>query len=122
MVKSRENLPGAYAFLIGVVLAVILGLFNKSLESSGGMFYSALVIIGLIIGFMNTGDKDSVTFLFASLSLVIVGALGMEPLKYIALNNYAVNSLRDILGSLLVLFVPATIVVALKTVFSMAKI
>jgi hypothetical protein len=122
MVKSRENLVGAYAFLIGVVLAVILGLFNKSLESSGGMFYSALVIIGLVVGFMNTGDKDSVTFLLASLSLVIVGALGMEPLKYIALNNYAVNTLRDILGSLLVLFVPATIIVALKTVFSMAKI
>ena len=122
MVKSRENLLGAYAFLIGVVLAVILGLFNKSLDSGDGVFYSALVLIGLIVGFMNVGDKDSRTFLLASLSLVIVGALGMEPLKYVALNNYVVTSLRNVLGSLLVLFVPATIVVALKTVFSMAKI
>ena len=71
---------------------------------------------------MNVGDKDSKTFLMASLSLVIVGALGMEPLKYVALNNYVVTSLRNVLGSLLMLFVPATIVVALKTVFSMAKI
>jgi len=46
----------------------------------------------------------------------------MEPLKYIALNNYVVTSLRNVLGSLLVLFVPTTIIVALKTVFSMAKI
>jgi lipoprotein signal peptidase len=115
-------LIGAYAFLIGVVLAVIFGLFNEPLEQAGGLFYSALVVIGLIVGFMNVGDKDSHTFLMASLSLVIVGALGMEPLKYIALNNYVVDTLRNVLGSLLVLFVPATIIVALKTVFAMAKI
>ena len=122
MVKSKENLVGAYAFLIGVVLAVIFGMFNNSLEQAGGLFYSTLVIIGVIVGFMNSGDKDSITFLIASLSLVIVGALGMEPLKYIALNNYAVDSLRNVLGSLLVLFVPATIIVALKTVFATSKI
>jgi len=65
MVKSKENLVGAYAFLIGVVLAVIFGLFNKPLEQAGGLFYSALVVIGLIVGFMNVGDKDSSTFLMA---------------------------------------------------------
>jgi len=122
MVKSKENLVGAYAFLIGVVLAVIFGMFNNSLEQAGGLFYSTLVIIGLIVGAMNSRDKDSMTFLIASLSLVIVGSLGMEPLKYIALNNYAVDSLRNVLGSLLVLFVPATIIVALKTVFATSKI
>jgi len=122
MVKSKENLLGAYAFLVGVVLAVVIGLFNKSLESAGVLFYSALVIIGLIVGFMNVGDKNSSTFLIASLSLVIVGSLGSEPLKWIALNNLPVTALRNILTSLLVLFIPATIIVALKTVFSLAKI
>jgi len=122
MVRSKENLLGAYAFLVGVVLAVIFGLFNEPLEQAGGLFYSALVLIGLIVGFMNTSDRDSMTFLLASLSLVIVGSLGMEPLKYIALNNYVVTVLRNVLGSLLLLFVPATIVVALKSVFAMAKI
>jgi len=122
MVKSRENLVGAYAFLVGVVLAVVFGVFNKSLEQAGGLFYSALILIGLVVGFMNVGDKDSGTFLMASLSLVIVGSLGVDGLRYITLNNYIVTSLRNVLGSLLLLFVPATIVVALKTVFAMAKI
>jgi len=122
MVRSKENLVGAYAFLVGVVLAVIFGIFNSSLDDAGGLFYSTLVIIGLIVGFMNISDRDSNTFLIASLSLVIVGALGMEPLKYIAGTNYVVGTLRNVLGSLLMLFVPATIVVALKTVFAMAKI
>src|SRR3989339_1841931 len=122
MVRSKENLWGAYAFLIGVVLAVMLGLFNKSLESAGGLFYSALVLIGLVVGIMNTSDKNSQVFLLATLSIVLVGALGVDALKYIPTNNYVVASLRNVLGSLSLLFIPSTIVVALKTVFSMAKI
>jgi hypothetical protein len=124
MVKSRENLLGAYAFLVGVVLAVILGLFNQSteFEYASGIFYSALVIIGLIVGFMNVGDKNSSTFLLASVAMVIVGSLGNEPLRYVAMNNYIVTYLRNILSSLLILFIPATIIVSLKTVFALAKI
>jgi len=122
MVKSRDNLIGAYAFLFGVVLAVIFGLFNDTLSQAGGVFYSTLVVIGLVVGFANVGDKNSRTFLFASLSLVIVGALGTDPLIFIAKNNYVVSALKNILVSLLVMFVPATIIVALKTVFAMAKI
>lgn len=122
MVRSKENLLGAYAFLVGVVLAVVIGLWREPLQSAGGWIYTTLLVIGLIVGYMNVGDKNASTFLMASLSLVIVGALGADPLKYIALNNYAVQALSNILTSLLVLFVPATIIVALKTVFSMAKI
>jgi len=97
-------------------------LFNESLESAGGVFYTALVLIGLIVGFMNVSDKNSGTFLFASLALVIVGALGTDPLIYIAKDNFVVTALRNVLVSLMVLFIPATIIVALKTVFAMAKV
>lgn len=121
MVKSRENLIGAYAFLIGVVIAIIFGMFNNILEQATGTFYTVLVLMGMVVGFMNMGDKDSPTFLIASLSIVIVGALGLGPLVYIA-DNFVVESLRNILESLLVLFVPATIIVSLKTVFAIAKI
>tara|TARA_Y100000310_G_scaffold188555_2_gene188529 strand:- start:1529 stop:1897 length:369 start_codon:yes stop_codon:yes gene_type:complete len=122
MVRSRENLIAAYAFLIGVILAIIFGLLTKSPEEAGGLFYSILVLIGITVGLAKSGDEGSSTFLLASLALIIVGALGMDPLIYIAQNNYVVNSLRNILTSLLVLFIPVTIIVSLKTVFSMARI
>ena len=122
MVRSKENLWGAYAFLIGVVLAVVFGFLTKSPEKAGGEFYTVLILIGIIVGFTISGDKSSVTFLTASISLVIVGALGNEPLIFIAQNNFVVNALRNILFSLMVLFIPATIVVSLKTVFSQAKV
>lgn len=122
MVRSKENLWGAYAFLIGVILAVVFGFLTDSPEKASGMFYTVLVVIGIIVGVANSGDKSSRTFLLASISLVIVGALGNEPLIFLAHNNFVVNALRNILFSLMVLFIPATIVVALKTVFAQARV
>ena len=86
MVRSKENLVGAYAFLVGVVLAIILGIFNKSLGSTQTytVFYTLLVVLGLIVGFLNTGDKDTMTFLLASVSLVIVGGLGNNTLLFLS--------------------------------------
>jgi hypothetical protein len=122
MVRSKENLVGAYVFLVGVILAVVFGLLTDSPEQASGTYYSILVVLGIVVGYANSGDKNSSTFLIASLSLVIVGALGQDPLTYVSNNNYVVNSLRNILISLMVLFIPATIIVSLKTVFAMAKV
>lgn len=123
MVKSRENLIGAYGFSIGVFLAVVIGLFNNNVFSQANeVLYSALVIIGLLVGFSNGTDRNSVTFLFASLCLVVIGALGVQPLVFIAKTNIIVSKMSSILVSLMVLFLPVTIIVALKTVFSQARV
>ena len=122
MVKSRENLIGAYAFLVGVIFAVIIGISQKFFYIGGSNVpYAFLVVLGLIIGFLNVGDRDSLTFLFASLSLVIVSGFGQSALIYVS-NIPVLSSLTTILSALLVLFVPATIIVALKTVFNLAKV
>ncbi|MDD2445035.1 MAG: hypothetical protein PHX15_00775 [Candidatus Nanoarchaeia archaeon] len=122
MVKSRENLIGAYAFLAGVILAVILGLFDKALSGMYTIIYTTLVILGLIVGFLNTGDKDTKTFLFASVSLIIVGGLGNNTLIFMSNLSPVLATLKNISSALLVLFIPATIIVVIKTVFSIAKV
>ena len=119
MARSKENLIGAWAFLIGVVLAIIIGLFGAPNSSWP---YIILVVLGLVVGFANISDKDSVTFLMASVSLVIVSSLGNNTLIFISNINPILNSLSNVMTSLLVLFVPATIIVALKTVFSIARV
>ena len=87
MVKSRENLVSAWAFLGGVILAVIIGLFQGSQggHSSGWLStaYLILVLLGLLVGYLVEGDKDSQTFLIAGLALVIVSGLGKDSLIYI---------------------------------------
>ena len=113
--NSNKNMIGAWAFLIGVILAVILGVFQSYMSMRAvAILYPMIVVLGLIVGFLNIANKDSVTFLFASLSLVIVSAFGQSVLGYVPYVNTT-------LASLLTMFVPATIIVALRTVFEIAK-
>lgn len=114
-IKSKENLVGAWAFLIGVILAIVIGLFKAQLGATAeNAILALLVILGLVVGLLNVGDKDIHTFLLAGLALVIVSYMGTNVLVIIP-------QISEILNALLILFIPATIIVALKSVFSIAK-
>jgi hypothetical protein len=111
-VKAKTKSVGAWAFIIGVVLALILGLAGPLLAGAEGLIVWLLVLIGVIVGFLNITGKESQGFLLASVSLVIVSALGQQVMPDIGVN---------VLKALLTLFVPTTIIVALKLVYGMAK-
>jgi len=115
MPKKTGNLLGAWAFLIGVILAVIFGLFVDLTEAWVGW---VLVIIGIIVGLFNISDTEASTFLLAGVALVIVSYFGGSVFEVIRIGTL---SLANVLNALLMLFVPATIIVALKSVFSIAK-
>ena len=76
----------------------------------------------LIMGYF-VAEKDVITFLMASVSVVVVSFAGIQGLVLsAAINGISINGIMNsILGALLFLFIPATIIVALKTVFSIAK-
>lgn len=127
VIKSRENSVGAWAFLIGVVLAVIIGLSTTVLSiptliQYSAQIYAILVILGLIVGFVSIPGKDSQTFLVAGTILVIVSKFGMESVTGSLIGIGIGDAVSSIFAALLALFVPATIIVALKRVFSIAKI
>ena len=122
VIKSRENLWGARAFSVGVILALAVGILSASLGSLNPIILAILVILGLIIGFVNVSAKDVNTFLMAAVSLVIVSFAGAEGISGIRLLQIEIGDIvSSILGALLVLLVPATIVVALKSLFSISQ-
>jgi len=129
-IKSLENSFGAWAFLIGVVLAVIIGVGSSSLSSSTGTLttyspaiYAILVILGLIVGFsIKVTGKDAQTFLITGAILVVVSKFGMESVTGSLIGIGIGDLVSSTFAALLVLFVPATIIVALKTVFDIAKV
>lgn len=112
--KSGGNLLGAWAFLIGVILAVVFGFFDMT---SMAWLPWVIVVIGLIIGLLNIADSEVQPFLMAGVVLVLVSAFGGSVFQGLASGTFLVK----ILGNLLMLFVPATIIVALKSVFSIAR-
>ena len=125
--KSKENSLGAWAFLIGVILAIIIGLSTSlisipTLTTYSSSIYAILVILGIIVGFINVTSKDSQTFLIAGAILIIASKFGMESVTGSLIGIGVGNIVTSIFGALLALFVPATIIVALKTVFGIAKV
>lgn len=129
VIVDRENSFGAWAFLIGVVLAVIIGLSASSFLSISTItkyspqIYSILVILGLVVGFsIKAGGESTQSFLIAAAVLVIVSKFGMDSVQGSLIGIGIGATVTSTFGALLALFVPATIIVALKTVFSMSRI
>ncbi len=120
-IRARENLVSAWAFLIGLILAIIVGILSGSKTSQ--WILGILALLGFVVGYF-VSEKESKTFLLASVALVIVSFAGIQGLVLdAAIRGVAIGRiLTSVLSALLVLFVPATIVVAIKMVFSISTI
>ncbi len=106
--KQNTNIIGGWAFLIGVVIAFIFAF----LEMTNWAVWT-LVVVGIIIGLLNISVKEATPFMLAGTVFVIVSAFGM--------NVFPGTWLPNFLKNLLMLFVPATIIVALRALFGLAK-
>lgn len=129
VLKSKENSVAAWAFLIGTILAVVIGVLTSSflplkfVAKFSPPIYAVLVLLGLTIGFLiKVSGNDAQTFLITSTVLVIVASFGMGSVSGSLIGIGIDDLVRSTFSALLSLFVPVTIVVAIKTVFSIAKI
>ncbi len=111
--SSKVGVIGQWAFLIGVVVAVIVGLLGLVTNSTIAII---LMIIGIVVGLLNVSDKEAMPFLLSGAVLIIASGLGKD-----AITSISMVDLPGILTALMAIFVPATIIVAVKNVFSIAK-
>lgn len=108
---ANTNALGSWAFLIGVVLALVFALPWFSFSGLGWL----LVVLGIIVGLLNVKGEEVHQFLYSGVVLVIVSALSGTGFN--AVSPY----LGATMANLMTLFVPATIIVALKNVYTLAK-
>ena len=107
---------GSWAFLLGAVVAIITGALSP--DNTNATIISFLVLLGLIVGLLNITTKETNSFLLASVALVLVSGLGITVFQDVAsIGAY----LASVLTKILVFVVPATIVVALKSIFALEK-
>lgn len=103
---------GSWAFIIGIIIAIIAGFFDL-----GTIVVSILILLGLIVGFLNITGKETTAFLISTIALVIVTSFGGAVLGQIdTIGGY----LQRILNAIMIFVIPATIVVALKAIFALA--
>ena len=111
MAKKQTNVIGAWAFLIGVVLAILIALLGGAISPT---ILWIFLVIGLIVGLMNVSEEETHSFMMSGIVLIIAVSLGQGAFSISPLLN-------RMLDGFLLIFVPAVIVVAVKNVFGIAK-
>jgi len=105
---------GAYAFIVGVILAIILGLFGAYVSEYVEWITYLMIILGVIVGFLNIAEKQAFNFLIAVIALLSLGAAGLEMLPTIGLY------IGGIITQIAVFVAPAAIIIALKAIWSLS--
>ena len=112
---SRPHLIGSWAFVVGMVLAVLLG-FGLTGQYQETMIL-AVFLIGVVVGLLNITHDEVSAFLTSGAVLVLVSYLGVQEGVF----DVVAPVISNILRAILTLFVPATIIVALRAVFVLAR-
>jgi len=100
---------GKWAFIIGLVLAVVVGYIFQA-----GWVVWVLAILGVIVGLLNVTGEDTEKFLLAAIAFALsVTALGTVPVLGPSISN--------ILGYVAAFVAGAVVVVALKVLFQTAR-
>jgi hypothetical protein len=110
----KDNLIGSWAFIIGLVAAVVLGI-GLTAEYKTVLIW-ILFLLGVIVGLLNITATETQAFLTAGTVLALMAFLGLQ-VGVFAEAPFVTN----VLNGILTLFVPATIVVSLKAVYMLAQ-
>lgn len=103
---------GHYAFLVAVLLAVLAALV-PALQVEWVTW--ALIILGLLVGFLNVTAKETTEFLVATIALMLVGSAGLDVIPT------AGRIISTMLLNILAIVVPAALIVSLKAIYSLAE-
>ena len=114
-VKSRGNAVGSWSFLIGMFFAIVLGLgFTGAYQTE---ILWAVFLLGIVVGLLNIAVEEIGGFLTSGTVLVLISFLGIQ----VGIFDAVAPAITNMLTGILTLFVPATIIVALKAVFAFAQ-
>lgn len=112
MIKKKNGLSterfGGWAFIIGVILAVLLAFLPNPL------LVVVLILLGLLVGVLNVTAEESTKFLVATIALLVAGAAGLSALPSVG------SIISSILKNIVAFVAPAALIVSLKAVYELA--
>ena len=113
---------GHYAFLIGVVIAVLAGIGTSLAALNAnivGIVSLILLVLGLIVGYLNIGQKEVQKFLIVALAIGAWGSGMFLPIgSFIPIVG---NLVEAVILNLAAFVAPAAIVVALKAFYDLGS-
>jgi hypothetical protein len=106
---------GFWAFIIGLILAVVAGLITANKDPNATVVV-VLIILGLIIGLLNITGKEITLFLVATIALIVTGHV-FQSLTVLNLGKY----LDQILSYVATLMAPAAVVASIKALWAVGR-
>jgi hypothetical protein len=118
MAKESTSKFGVWAFIIGIVLALIGGVIVSLIGKGQTAITAILIVLGLIVGFLNVTKSETKDYLLAAVSLILVTYFGGQVLSVVpVIGSY----LQSVFGSIITFVIPATIIVSLKAIYALAQ-
>jgi hypothetical protein len=110
---------GPWTFVLGLVAAIILGLFPKAI---GGLSANLAIlgILGIIVGVINVTDKEIDRYVLANIGFLIAAATFESLLRALSLGDVSI-ALISITQNLVFFVAPGLAVVCLREIFEVAK-
>ncbi len=116
-------LVGKIAFIVGVLIAIIGGIWGGDVLPEKDWVIWILLIAGILIGLLNVTAKEAAIVLTAAVALIVISIWGLAggfgPVADI--NESLANETQGIVYCFGLLMAPAAIIVAIKAVISTAK-
>lgn len=117
--RKVTNKVIAYAFTVGVLLALVLGLLSQFVPPTAMPFLiSVLVLAGIVVGFFNIGQEEAKDYVVYVTALVIVTGLSQGALGAVQVVGPA---LEAVLRTLMAFIVPSVIIVAVRSIINLAR-
>lgn len=112
---------GSIIFGMGLFISLIAGFINLS-ATANQIVIATLAIFGIVIGFLNITNDETVKFLISTVALVILLQIFFTAIiPAFSLSQVSVTVIGKIFSNLIALIVPAAVIVSLKTIFMTAK-
>ncbi|MBM3166730.1 MAG: hypothetical protein FJZ83_05790 [Chloroflexi bacterium] len=100
---------GFIAFILGLVIAVVAGIFAPQ----NSVVILVLVLLGVIIGLLNITSKELIPLLLATIALIVVGGV-FAPITTLGIGKY----LDQVLSLVATLVAPAAVIAAVKALWA----
>lgn len=107
---------GGIVFIVGLILAAIIGIISANNVPQWAVIIMA--ILGLLVGFLNVQDKETMLFLVASIAFLMSFGSLSDVITTLLAGWKAVGAFFQLMT---VFVAPAAAVVAVRAVYGLAK-
>ena len=113
---KKETQVGAWAFVIGIVIAIVLGVVPNLISTANTIL--VLGVLGIIVGLLNITDKELDRYLMANVAFLVASA---SLLAFAAVIPAVGIYLANIVGNIALFVAPGAAIVAIKEIYEVSQ-